>query len=222
SSACAIAAKNWVSGARHGVRLINGSLGNLPLRKTPSPDPNNTQAFTFASENPVYVSGNFNANNAGFGDPHGSASVIADAVTLLSAAWDDSLSLTNPTAPSLRPAVNGNFRMAICAGKNMNFRRSLVAGTPSSDFGTDGGVQNFLRLLESWNGRTLGYRGSLVSLYYSQYATGVFKCCQSVYQAPNRNFSFDTDFQTFALLPPGTPNFEDVVNVGFRQIFDRR
>ena len=222
SSLCSVASKNWVSGARHGVRLINGSLGNLPLRKTPSPDPNNTQAFTFASENPVYVSGNFNANNAGFGDPHGAASVIADAVTLLSGAWDDSLSLTNPTAPSLRPAVNGNFRMAICAGKNMNFRRSLVAGTPSSDFGTDGGVQNFLRLLESWNGRTLGYRGSLVSLYYSQYATGVFKCCTSVYQAPVRNFSFDTDFQTFALLPPGTPNFEDVVNVGFRQIFDRR
>src|SRR5439155_21521741 len=168
------------------------------------------------------VTGNINANNAGIRHPRRTASLIPDDVTLRTPAGDDHRTHTNPAAPSLRPAVNGNFRMAICAGKNMNFRRSLVAGTPSSDFGTDGGVQNFLRLLESWNGRTLGYRGSLVSLYYSQYATGVFKCCQSVYQAPNRNFSFDTDFQNFALLPPGTPNFEDVVNVGFRQIFDRR
>ena len=109
----------------------------------------------------------------------------------------------------------------------MNFPWAAVAGVVSSDFGTDGGMHNFLRLLENWghapNGQqTLGYRGSLVSLFYSQYATGVFKCCQSVYQAPIRSFSFDTDFQNFALLPPGTPNFEDVVNVGFRQIFDRR
>ena len=222
TSGCAATRKNWVSGARHGVRLINGTLGNLPLRKTASPDPNNTQAFTLASENPVYVSGNFNANDAGVGDPHGSAAIIADAVTLLSNAWTDDNSFANPVSAAGRPAASGNFRVAILAGKNMNFPWAAVSGAPASDFGTDGGLQNFLRLLENWTGQALGYRGSLVSLYYSNYATGVFKCCNTVYKAPVRNFSFDTDFQNFALLPPGTPNFEDVVNVGFRQIFDRR
>ena len=213
-----------------------------------SPDPNNTGSFTVASENPVYVMGNYNANDAGFGNPHASAAVIADAVTLLSRNWNDLYSFdatsstygspTNPGSSSPpvspptsgnpgRPAKSSNFRLAVCAGKNQNFSRASVAGTPSSDFGTDGGMNNFLRLLENWgsppNGQqTLGYRGSLVSLYYSNYATGVFKCCNTVYKAPVRNFSFDTDFQNFALLPPGTPNFEDVVNVGFRQIFDRR
>src|SRR5438477_7692989 len=114
ASGCAATRKNWVSGARHGVRLINGTLGNLPLRKTPSPDPNNTQAFTLASENPVYISGNFNANNAaGFGDPHGSAAVIADAVTLLSQGWsDDGNGFANPTGPGGRPASSSNFRLA--------------------------------------------------------------------------------------------------------------
>ena len=55
-------------------------------------------------------------------------------------------------------------------------------------FGTDGGVGNFLRFLEDWKTEsTLNYGGSLVSLYYSTYNTGIFKCCTySVYQPPNR------------------------------------
>jgi hypothetical protein len=90
---------------------------------------------------------------------------------------------------------------------------------PATDFGTDGGVHNFLRFLESWKNQTVNYRGSMVSLFYSYYGTGVFKCCTSVYKPPTRGYSFDTDFQNLAEEPPGTPRFEDVVNVGFRQDF---
>ena len=70
----AIARKNRVTGARHGLKLINGSLGNLPVR------PAGTGGFTVAAENGVYLRGNYNANASGFGDPHAAAAVIADAV----------------------------------------------------------------------------------------------------------------------------------------------
>ena len=31
-------------------------------------------------------------------------------------------------------------------------------------------------------------------MYYSQYDTGIFKCCTAVYGAPTRNYFFDTQF----------------------------
>jgi hypothetical protein len=53
----------------------------------------------------------------------------------------------------------------------------------------------------------------MVSLYFSQYGVGVFKCCDMVYRPPNRNYAFDTDFLDPSKMPPGTPRFIDVVNV---------
>ena len=75
---CSVGRANWVSGARHAIRLVDGGQGNLPTRLD-----NDDGGFTLASENPAYVLGDYNAAG-GFGDPHASASVIADTVTLLS------------------------------------------------------------------------------------------------------------------------------------------
>lgn len=225
------ARKNWVSGARHGVRLVNGSLGNLPIRPVAIADPNNTGAFTLVSENPAYIVANYNANDAGYGNPHASAAVIADTVNLLSRQWGDQNSFINPTNianPGGRDALtDGWYRVAIASGKNRDFSFAATANLPSgarpsSDFGTDGGMHNFLRFLENWGGRTLHYEGSMVNLYYSGYATGVFKCCTTVYSPPTRRYDFDTEFQQLDHLPPGTPRFEDVVNLGFRQDFTNR
>jgi len=219
-SCMAVARPNWVSGPRHGVRLVNGNLGNLPVR----PD-NNLGGFTLAAEEPAYILGNYNATNAGFGDPHSEAAVMGDTVTLLSNNWSDLNSFTSPATVAAnapfpgRPAATTYYRVAIATGKNINFPQPGFAGVPQ-DFGTDGGVHNFLRYLENWgNGSTLNYRGSMVSLFYSQYATGVFKCCGTVYSPPNRNYAFDTDFLDLSKLPPGTPRFRDIVNVGFQQVF---
>src|SRR5713226_5810886 len=90
------------------------------------------------------------------------------------------------------------------------------------DFSNDGVAHNFLRYLENWGGRSLNYKGSLVSLYYSTYLTGVFKCCTTVYSPPVRNYSFDADFALPAGLPPGTPLFRDVDTLGYRQVFATR
>jgi hypothetical protein len=204
---------NWVSGPRHAVRLVNGTLGNLPLR----PD-NGQGGFTLASEEPAYVLGNYNANAGGFGDPHAAAAVLADTVTLLSNSWKDTSSFTSPASVAGRGAATSYYRLAIASGKNINFPQPAFAGV-SQDFGTDGGVHNFLRYLENWGGQTLNYEGSMVSLFYSQYATGVFKCCGTVYSPPTRAYAFDTNFLDLSKLPPGTPRFRDIVNVGFQQVY---
>jgi hypothetical protein len=207
------ARKNRVTGARHVLRLVNGSLGNLPTRA------DGTGGFTVASENPVYVLGDYNAAG-GWGANNAPAAVIADAVTLLSNNWTDLNDLKNPTKVGNRNAAMTWYRMAVAAGKTLSFPRPGWGG--SSDVGTDGGVHNFLRYIENWGGQTLWYQGSLVSLYYSQYATGSFKCCTTVYSPPTRNYSFDVNFLDPTKLPPGTPQFRDVVNVSYRQDFTPR
>jgi hypothetical protein len=204
---------NWVSGPRHAVRLVDGSLGSLPVRTD-----NGAGGFTLASEGPAYILGNYNATAGGFGDPHAAAAVMGDTVTLLSTSWTDLSSFTSPASVAGRAAVTTYYRVAIASGKNINFPQPGFAGVPQ-DFGTDGGVHNFLRYLENWGGQALNYKGSMVSLFYSQYATGVFKCCGTVYSPPTRAYAFDTDFLDLAKLPPGTPRFRDIVNVGFQQVY---
>lgn len=220
---------NRVSGARHAIVIENGTLGNLPINFATS-----AGGFTVASEEPAYILGNYNASDsAGFGSPHASSAVIADTVTLLSKNWNNEQSMFNPrtaagsascpgTASLSSPAGNGSgrqacttsYRVAIASGKSIPFPHPATAG---NDFGTDGGVHNFLRYLEEWGGQTSNYQGSLVSLYFSQYGVGAFKCCNMVYNPPGRNYAFDTDFTDPSKMPPGTPRFIDVVNVDMVQ-----
>jgi hypothetical protein len=220
---------NHVSGARHAIIVENGTLGNLPINF-----PAGTGGFTVASEEPAYILGNYNANDAaGFGDPHASSAVIADTVTLLSKNWNNEQSMFNPrsaagtaTCPATaslasaagngagRQACTTSYRVAIASGKSIPFPHPTTAG---NDFGTDGGVHNFLRYLEEWGGQTSNYEGSLVSLYFAQYGVGSFKCCNMVYNPPGRNYSFDIDFTDPSKMPPGTPRFIDVVNVDMTQ-----
>ncbi|MBZ5650336.1 MAG: hypothetical protein LAO18_07635 [Acidobacteriia bacterium] len=216
--------QNIVTGARHALKLVDGGLGNLPVR----PD-TGLGGFTVASENPVYIQGNYNSDNT---DPfwnnpppaapadinHSAAAVIADAVTVLSNNWSDTNSMLNPLNLGGRaPNTPTYYRLAIAGGKNINFPQPAGTG---QDFGTDGGVHNFLRYIETWGGSGgLYYRGSLVSLYYAQYATGTFKCCNLVYGPPPRYYYFDTAFLDPAKLPPGTPMLQDVVNLTYWQDF---
>ncbi|MGD0598168.1 MAG: hypothetical protein ABR988_00005, partial [Terriglobales bacterium] len=242
TSCSSTARKNWVSGARHVLRLVDGSLGNVPLRTDAAATVDSPGGFTVASENPVYILGDYNSNTndaAGWaGDTtafagdvagHAAAAVIADAVTLLSNSWTDAESMQtgNVTNANNRNAsIVTSYRVAISGGKNRTFPYStastwaVYAGEP--DIGTDGGVHNFLRYLEDWGNTTVNYKGSLVSLYYSTYNTGFYKCCNTVYDPPTRNYFFDLDFTSPGGLPPGTPMFRDVESLSFRQLFTTR
>jgi len=232
---------------RRALRLVNGTLGNLPPVTAANPTSGSSCSggtaggFTVVSENPIYVQGDYNASAAnGFNDAfplcHVPASVMGDAVTLLSNAWqpgaqsgyssgdyNDFANPDNPNCPSQRCANTSYYRMAVMAGKTIPF--PAYNGTTAQlswgvqDTGTDGGVHNFLRYIEDWSasGVTLNYLGSLASFYFSRQANGIYKCCNDVYNAPTRNYTFDTDFQNINKLPPGVPRFTDVNALSYYQ-----
>jgi len=237
------AAVNMVTAPRHVLRLVDGGMSAAAVSYVPGTNAiqANSIGFTVASEEPVYVLGDY---NSGPTDPlwgggnnntnHSAAAIIADSVTLLSNApapttlpvanqgWTDAGSFNYPgdvtSAATTRKGNNSYYRLAIAAGKSIPFPQPAWGG---QDFGTDGGMHNFLRYLENRgaNGATVNYAGSLISMYYSQYATGTFKCCNVVYGAPVRNYFFDTLFLNPANLPPGTPMFQDVVSLSYHQGF---
>jgi Tfp pilus assembly protein PilX len=173
--------------------------------------------LSIAAENPVYIEGDYNANSAGggFNDPHVATSVLADSVSLLSNKWNDVNSFTSPFSTGNRAATTTYYRTAIVAGKGVSFPQP---GGTAQDFGTDGGLHNFLRYVENWGGQTLNYRGSIISLFYNRQATGVYKCCTTVYDPPTRGYNFDVEFLQPQLLPPRTPLFRDVNTTGFTQL----
>jgi hypothetical protein len=218
---------NLVTGPRHVLRLVDGGMDASGHSYLPQPISPATfgNGFTVASEEPVYIWGNYNSGPSdpffpSYGvnatTPHSAASIIADAVTLLSPSWSDLNSFNFPGTMNNRVATDSYYRVAIAAGKSIPFPQPAWGG---QDFGTDGGMHNFLRYLENRGGTNVYYAGSLISMYYSQYATGVFKCCNSVYSAPVRNYFFDTQFLNPNNLPPGTPMFQDVVSLGYHQSF---
>jgi hypothetical protein len=198
SNGVGAARKNRVSGARHALKLVNGTRGNLPTKR------GGGGGFTVVSETAVYVVGNYNAAVGShldwINDPHAAAAIIADRTALLSRDWKDLSSFESPTyvgtsAPaSKRIAVNdGWYRTALLGAGWFN--------------------------LENWSGRTLHLRTSEVNLYAAEYLTGFGGCCQPTYRPPTRDVSFDTEFLTIDKLPPATPMLRDVVNLGFRQVF---
>jgi len=204
---------------RRAVKLVNGKLITLPAC------PGGLSCgLTIATENPAYLQGDYNANGAGggFADPSVPASVVADAFTLLSDDWNDFNSFNSPFNVNGRQSntVNDYYRLGVVAGKGLSFPIPSWDSTTvdgSQDFGTDGGVHNFMRFLEDHNG-TLNYQGSIVSLYYNRQGVGLFNSGGNNYSPPNRGYSFDTNFLNPLLLPPRTPMFRDVNTTGFTQL----
>jgi hypothetical protein len=215
---------------RRGVRLINGATlpGKLDLL-----NPANTQGFTVASENAIYVMGNYNATGiTSMGDPtppqnylpqntpeHIPASIVADAIIILSNAWQDSRSFRYPFSLSGREASRTFIRFAMISGDPM----SSLNASPNQGGGDPrlaGGIHNFKRFLERWGGDTapLHYTGSLINLYNSQVNNGTFKCCNRVYTPPRRDWTFDVSFLDPTRLPPGTPFAHDIQLTGFQRL----
>jgi len=202
---------------RRALKIVDGATINLGTACYGAA-PNPPCGITIASENPVYIQGEFNdggVNNANWTGASVAASIAADSVTLLSDNWNDVNSFISPYNPALRTAVTTTYRVAIIAGKGIPFAEP--AGT-AQDYGTDGGLHNFLRFMEDWSGQNLDYRGSLVSFFYSVQGTGPYKCCNTVYDAPGRTYSFDENFTVGPQwLPPRSPTLRSINTVGFSQ-----
>jgi hypothetical protein len=185
----------------YAVRLVNGSV--IPTNMAPSGD---ATGFTVATPNPLYVEGNYNCpNSAALGTTNTAqtfpASLVSDALTILSANWLDSESSLNLSSSSKNKAVSTTVNAAIITGN--------VTSTGSDVNSFSGGVQNLPRLLEDWgNGSAsvvLTLNTSLVNLYNSTRVTSQFQQPGVYYYAPTRKISFDQNFMDPNKTPPGTP-----------------
>ncbi|MCJ7509160.1 MAG: hypothetical protein MUO85_10625 [candidate division Zixibacteria bacterium] len=162
----------YVSTPRRVARLKNGSKVRAPL--------------TVASDNPLYIWGDYNTVNK---KP---ASVMTDALTILSNNWNDAKS---DSSLSKRVASNTTVNCCFMTG-NQN------TGEGSSRY--NGGLENVLGFLEKWDNKTMTFKGSIVDLWNSKQATGSWSC-GGYYTPPSRNWQFDTDLLDPANLPPATP-----------------
>jgi len=164
-----------------GVRLVDGA--ELP-----------NNGLTVASPDPVYIQGDYNTttNGVNYSTNVNSttytypASVLGDAISILSNGWSDSSGL-------LASAADTTVNAALLGG--------IV---PTSALSYSGGVENFPRFLENWSGHSLWYNGSMVVMFNSQIATGLWDI-PGYYSPPTRQWAFDTNFNTESKLPPGTP-----------------
>lgn len=169
------------------------------------PNPGNSSAgFTVATPFPLYVWGDYNSqNNKGSSLGLNSttntypAALMGDSITILSPNWNDSVTNKMPTPTST--TVNA----AMLEG--------IVASNPNISGNYSGGVENFLRLLENWSGSTLTYNGSIVVLFYSQYATNSWLQTGNYYNPPTRHWAFDVNFAQTSKLPPLTPSIKAMI-----------
>ena len=145
--------------------------------------------LTFASDLPVYVEGNYNVDS---GVKPGL--VAADAVTLLSKAWQDALS---GSGIGSRVADSSTYNAVIMTG---NTPTLPFEGSLGGQY--NGGLENVLRFLERWSGKTVTFRGSIIDIWFSEIAVGEWQYGH-YYTAPNRDWGYDEMFRTAA--PPGIP-----------------
>jgi Tfp pilus assembly protein PilX len=207
---------------RRAVKLVNGANIGTVMNTCPSAV---ICGLTIASENMVYIQGDYNCPNTGgactggvYNLPNAATSVAGDAVTLLSNNWNDINSFLSPFNDGSRNAVTSYYRTAIMGGKSLSFPQPTGYTPINADFGTDGGLHNFLRYIENWGNQTLYYEGSIVSLFTTRQSTGVYNSSGAVYSPPTRGYNFDVEFLTPTLLPPRTPLFRDVNTTGFTQL----
>ncbi len=146
--------------------------------------------LTVASENPVYIQGDYNTNGNRV-----SSAVFADAVTILSNNWND---INSSAALSSRLANDTTVNTAIVAGFLPSGWTNPVTG---ATYGYSGGLNNFPRFLENWSGHTFTYTGSMIELFTSGIATGEWDT-GATYVPPVRNWNFDSNFVDNP--PPGS------------------
>jgi len=179
---------NYVQYAEQGIVLTNGAT--LP-----------SNGLSVVTPDPLYIAGNWNVtNNSGQGKTQTydvsdtlPSAVYADAVTILSPAWNPNSS-TNSLTGGSRTATPDTVNAAILTG--------II---PSNGTYYSGGVENFPRFQENWQGVNLYYNGSMVEMFTSQIANDPWPGTGTVYNPPNRYWAYDTNFNNPSQLPPLTP-----------------
>jgi hypothetical protein len=223
---------------RRAQRLINAA--RLPESEF--------KGFTVASENAIYVQGNYNATHVtavgtptpfdGYRNSLGPmvpASIVADGITLLSNEWNDGKSFrwayawgdNNTAADGRQQRTALTIRAALLMGDTRSSLVDTVTDMNSvpnvfpNQGGGDESLSGGVHNFPRFREQmdTVSYCGSLINLFNSTGNNGTFKCCAHVYSPPTRNWVFDTNFLDPRRLPPGTPFFQYVHLTGFRRSY---
>ena len=158
--------------------------------------------FNRFDRRPLYVLGDYNQMNpANLGTTNTSttrpASLVADAISILSTNWTDA----NSTSPL-------GARVAGATTVNAAFLTGVVETTLGR---YSGGMENFPRFLEDWGATHIfTYNGSMIKMFPSLHATN-FWTVLVYYNPPARNWAYDLNFNNPALLPPKSPSVLKVI-----------
>jgi Tfp pilus assembly protein PilX len=221
----------------YGIRVYNGQDLVTPINsETP-------QGLSIISDQAVYVRGDYNCKAACTASTFESsantgqripAAVMADSINVLSNLWplDDLTSINLKDRVPSETTINAAFLAGIdiTGGKNRD--------NQDLDDGTGGGLNNYPRFHEYWKDFKFNYLGSLVSLSAPRrvngpfcgsgglnsdgvtYTTGTNSSC-NIYYPPTRNWSYDTQFNNAANLPPLTPRVVSLKQELFSRNFDQ-
>jgi len=171
------------------VRVYNGK--QLPAN-----------GLTVATGRPLYVWGDYNQyNDANLGTTNTSttrpASLVADAVTILSGHWSD---------------ANSTSAVGSRTAQSTTVNAGLLTGSVDTTLGHySGGMENFPRFLETWGlANVFTYNGSMIKMFPSLYATNAWGQA-NIYSPPKRNWAYDANFDDPMKLPPKTPSLLKVI-----------
>jgi hypothetical protein len=218
--------------SRYGIRVFGSN--DIPLTGgiDVSADPT---GVTVASDQAVYVVGDYNRGTVNGGVARQPASLVGDSVNVLSERfWRSGMAGNGCGAnccttrwcrdgqtgagldDATRDATSTWINAAFLGGED------LTNGSAYS-----GGLENYPRFHEDWGGGpTLTYQGSFVSLGVSEHVDGAW--CGTggnnttgcnIYNPPTRVWNFDPGYNNAANLPPLTPRFVYVQQVLFTEDF---
>lgn len=222
----------------YGVRIFDSA--DLDTRNYTFPtgvtDPT---GLTVVSDQGMILQGNYNTKDK---QP---AAILSDALWVLSQGWE--VPSNSGNHPNDRKSVfdldtdirdvpssdapggtggQGSFSGTTALGINAALLFGLGPSTKDPNW-YNGGLENFPRFLESWDNRTLNYRGSFVSLGRAQHKLANWACgsgddCNGtgVYDPPSRAYDYDADFNLVEKLPPMTPKIVYVQQLLYTRIFN--
>ncbi len=149
---------------------------------------------TFATDNPLYIQGDFNTSNKV------GVALIADAINVLSNGWNNTKSCGGGTPNTWsETSVNAAF----------------ITGNSATVANFAGGAINYPRFHEWWRSTAFNYRGAFVNLWTSKQATGDWCLGGDCYSAPIRNWGWETNFGNPSFWPPFIPSVYEVERGGF-------
>ena len=213
----------------YGIRIRNAD--NL-IGITPK-----LNGINLVTDQPIYLMGNYNiANGSGEKIP---SSIYADALTVLSSAWNDSYDSNTQSSQGSSPSNWTNYMLSRNAS-NTTINSALVAGTITTgdsdgESGHDtapnsAGLNNYTRLLEDWsdNNANLTIVGSFISLSKTRRARALSSSGSNAgiqtgyhYTVPGRKFIYDRSFNDPDNFPPAAISFVYLKQIFFTREFEQ-